>query len=136
MRPTLLAVLALAAPLPLAAQDLVPFRSPSDNIHCLIVDMADWQGVRCDIADYTPSFRKSPADCDLDWGGAFEVGARGRAVVACVGDTVRDPGAPVLGYGQQVDGPGITCTSLRSGMTCMNADGHGFTLSRALQELF
>jgi hypothetical protein len=126
----------LAVPLPLAAQDLVPFRAPSSNIHCLIVDMADWQGVRCDIAAYTPSFRKPPADCDLDWGGAFEVGARGRAVVACVGDTVRDPGAPVLGYGQQVDGPGITCTSLRSGMTCMNADGHGFTLSRALQELF
>lgn len=136
MRLALPAALACLVPLPLAAQDLVPFRTPSDNIHCLIVDMADWQGVRCDIADYTPSFRKPPADCDLDWGGAFEVGATGRAGLACVGDTVRDPGAPVLGYGQQVDGPGLTCTSLQSGLTCTNADGHGFTLSRAAQELF
>jgi hypothetical protein len=136
VRLALPAALTCLAALPLGAQDLVPFRSPSDNIHCLIVDMADWQGVRCDIADYTPTFRKRPADCDLDWGAAFEVGASGPAGLACVGDTVRDPGAPVLGYGQQVDGPGITCTSLQSGMTCMNADGHGFTLSRAAQELF
>jgi hypothetical protein len=42
----------------------------------------------------------------------------------------------VLEYGSYISLGGITCVSERTGMTCTNLDGHGFTLSRARQSLF
>ena len=41
--------------------------------------------------------RARPADCDLDYGGAFEMNAKGPAVRICHGDTVMDKSLPVLG---------------------------------------
>jgi hypothetical protein len=86
--------------------------------------------------EYTPSFPLRPADCELDWGGAFEVAIRGRAAPVCAGDTVAMPGAPILDYGRSVTAGGITCTSAQSGMTCVNLDGRGFKVARARQSLF
>jgi hypothetical protein len=94
-----------------------------------------WTGARCDIAEFSPSFAR-PADCELDWGYAFEVAPEGPAAPLCAGDTVRDPRARVLEYGRYISLGGITCVSERTGMTCTNLDGHGFTLSRARQSLF
>jgi hypothetical protein len=54
----------------------------------------------------------------------------------CAGDTVMDPNAAVLDYGHSVVSDGITCTSAKSGMTCKNAEGHGFTVARAKQQAF
>jgi hypothetical protein len=56
--------------------------------------------------------------------------------LVCHGDTVDDPEAEVLDYGSTLTFGGITCTSAKAGMTCQNAAGHGFTLSRKLQSLF
>jgi hypothetical protein len=61
---------------------------------------------------------------------------RGQAVPVCAGDTVATPGAPILDYGRSYAAGGITCRSERSGMTCTNAQGSGFSLSRARQRLF
>ncbi|MFN6977230.1 MAG: DUF6636 domain-containing protein [Gemmobacter sp.] len=120
-----------------AAQDMVQFRSPTGNIHCMIFGGSfDWHGARCDILEADLSFGRRPRDCDLDWGHAFEVPARGPAAPVCAGDTVADRGNPVLAYGRSVTLGGVSCISAQSGMTCTNADGRGFTLARARQRVF
>lgn len=112
----------------------ISFRSPTGNIHCMIFTGAD-ASARCDLAQFSPSYPR-PRDCDLDWGFAFEVGATGSGSPVCAGDTVRQRNAKVLSYGQSVTGSGITCTSAQTGMTCVNAQGHGFTVARARQRAF
>jgi hypothetical protein len=119
--------------LPAAAQEVF-FQTPSGNIHCAIFD-GTWPVARCDLRDFTASFAR-PADCDLDWGHAFEVHADGPAQPVCAGDTVAVPDAPVLGYGTSTTYGGITCTSAQTGLTCTNAEGRGFRLSKARQSLF
>ena len=52
-----------------------------------------------------------PADCDLDYGGAFEMNAKGPAARLCHGDTVMDGSLPVLGYGEVWQRGGFTCKS-------------------------
>jgi hypothetical protein len=128
--------LALALSSPVMAQDYLTFQSPTGNIHCA---MGIWDGqadARCDLADLVPSYTKAPADCDLDWGFAFAVGRTGKGALACVGDTVRDPGNPVLPYGEAVSLGGISCVSAKTGMTCTNVEGHGFSVAKAKQKLF
>jgi hypothetical protein len=49
---------------------------------------------------------------------------------------VQDNGLPVLPYGQSWQRAGLTCLSEQSGVSCRNARGHGFTLSRAAQRVF
>lgn len=121
---------------PAAAQDLLFFQSPTGNIHCLIAT-GDYAGARCDMRQLTPTYRTAPPDCDLDWGSSFEIAAQGRkGALACVGDSVEDPGSFVLGYGKSVTLGGFVCSSEKSGMTCTNPAGHGFTLSKAKQRLF
>jgi hypothetical protein len=120
-----------------AAQDMVQFQSPSGNIHCLMVaDAGGWQGARCDVREGTRSFAVPPADCDLDWGHAFEVPARGAAGPVCAGDTVANPGGAVIGYGASISHGGVTCTVERTGVRCANVAGQGFALSRAGQSVF
>ena len=132
----LLAALALACASPALADDQIWFRAPSGNIHCVID--TGWNVARCDILQVTrQSFRTPPADCDLDWGHAFEITATGRkGTPACAGDTVASPDAMVLNYGQKVTLGGLTCRSARTGMTCLNPAGHGFTLAKAGQKVF
>lgn len=130
----LLCLLLLAEPA--AADDYIGFQSPTGNIHCAIYSWAGSTEARCDLRDLTPSYTKRPAGCDLDWGSAFTVAARGKGQLACVGDSVMDPRNPVLGYGQAVSIGGISCVSAKAGMSCTNADGHGFSLARAKQRLY
>jgi hypothetical protein len=131
-----LTVCFLLSATPAAADDLLFFRSPTGNIACLIAT-GDYAVARCDMRSLTPSFTAPPPGCDLDWGSSFEVGLSSRkGVLACVGDTVADPSAVELGYGQTLSRGGFACTSERSGMTCTNPAGHGFTISRARQSLF
>lgn len=121
---------------PALADDYVGFQSPTGNIHCAIYTFDGSAEARCDLRELTPSFTRRPADCDLDWGSAFFVGAAGKAGLACVGDTVQDPRNPVLGYGQAVSLGGISCVSAKTGMTCTNAEGHGFSVAKGGQRLF
>jgi hypothetical protein len=121
---------------PALADDYVGFQSPTENIHCAMYIYDGSAEARCDLRDYTPSYTKRPAGCDLDWGMAFAVGASGKGILACVGDTVQDPGNPVLPYGEAVSLGGISCVSVKTGMTCTNAEGHGFSVAKAKQKLF
>lgn len=117
------------------ADDYITFHSPSGNIHCAIMT-GEWSEARCDIFDYTPSYRKRPGNCDLEWGPSFAVGAQGKGYVACVGDTVADPGGFVLDYGKSVSLGAFSCTSEKTGMTCTNGLGHGFKVAKAKQQVF
>ena len=119
-----------------ALADYVSWQSPTGNIHCAI--FADGGGVfaRCDLLELTPSYTRAPAGCDLDWGFSFAVEGRGAGYLACVGDTVVDRYNEVLPYGQAVSLGGISCVSAKTGMTCTNAEGHGFSVARARQRLY
>jgi len=113
----------------------VGFQSPSKNIACAYFDYDKQNTLRCDIMEATVTARR-PADCDLDWGKAFEMNAKGGAVRLCYGDTVMDPKTPVLAYGEVWQRGGFTCKSEQTGVTCFNADRRGFSLAKAKQELF
>ena len=121
---------------PALAQDYIGFQSPTGNIHCALYVWEGGTEARCDLRALTPSYRKAPAGCDLDWGSAFAVPARGKSYLVCAGDTVQDPGNPVLPYGQAVSLGGISCVSAKTGVTCTNAEGHGFSVAKAKQKLF
>jgi hypothetical protein len=54
------------------------FQSPSKNIACQYFDYDRQNILRCDIAA-TETKPRRPADCELDYGGAFEMNARGPA---------------------------------------------------------
>jgi len=119
-----------------ADDDFIYFKTPSGNIHCAWYSLDQGPEVRCDIQNFTPSF-KQPADCELDFGYAFAVGAKSaKGEVLCAGDTVTSPDAKVLAYGKSFDKAGISCLSATKGLTCKNGSGHGFSLSRAKQRIF
>jgi hypothetical protein len=121
---------------PALADDLIFFQSPTGNIHCMIAT-GEWAEARCDMIELMPTYRQAPANCELDWGAYFSVGLSSRkGELACVGDTVVDQGSGVLGYGETLSLGGFDCSSEKTGMTCTNPAGHGFTISRAQQRLF
>jgi hypothetical protein len=132
----LLASAVLFAPAALAQEG---FRSPSGNIHCqFFAGDADSEAViRCDLRSISNRPPPRPRDCDLEWGQAFEISARAaRGIRVCHGDTVQDNRLPVLAYGRSFARGGLSCTSEKTGVTCRNAGGHGFTIARAAQRVF
>ena len=117
---------------PAMAQE-ASFRSPSGNIACMYIDGF----LRCDLGEVSNRLPKRPADCDLEWGKAFEMGASSRhAQRICHGDTVFDPSAPVLPYGASWQGGTFSCISSERGMSCRNARGAGWDLARAKQSIY
>lgn len=121
---------------PAWAGDFIDFQSPTGNIHCMMDPEGEYAYVRCDLRELTPSYTRAPADCDLDWGFAFGVEDKGEAYLICAGDTVQNPGNPVLPYGEAISAGGISCVSAKTGITCTNAEGHGFSVAKAKQRLF
>jgi hypothetical protein len=113
------------------------FRSPTGNIHCQFFAMDGDETIRCDLRQVSNRSLPRPRDCDLEWGQAFEISGRAtRGTPLCYGDTVQDERLPVLPYGQRWQRSGLACLSEQIGVTCRNARGHGFTLSRAKQSVF
>ena len=135
MRFAILSALSLGLVTPALADDYIGFRSPTGNIACAIFT-GEWAGARCDMNALAPTYRQRPADCELDWGSSFAVDAQGQGYLACVGDTVADPGAPVLPYGRSVKLGAFVCASEKTGITCTNGEGHGFQIAKAKQRLF
>jgi hypothetical protein len=117
------------------AQEPTGFQSPSKNIACLVFPDGKQNAMRCDIAamDTKP---KRPADCDLEYGQAFMMNSKGTAERICYGDALTDKPLPVLPYGDVWQRGGFTCKAEQTGVTCFNADRHGFSLARAKQEIF
>jgi hypothetical protein len=121
-----------AAPAP---RHLSFFASPSRNISCLIIDAT----ARCDITARSWSPPRRPASCPkiVDFGQGLIVGATGAAGLVCAGDTVMNPSARTLAYGQADVIGTLRCTSALSGVTCASTrTGHGFFISRQGYRLF
>jgi hypothetical protein len=131
-----LKVVFCVAATPALAQDYIEFQSPTGNIHCAISEWETGVSARCDLRELVPSYTKRPAGCEFDWGSSFAVDGSGKGYLACVSDAVAGPSSPVLGYGQAVSLGGISCVSARTGMTCTNADGHGFSVAKGKQKLY
>lgn len=111
------------------------FLTPSKNIACQFFT-ENGQGVlRCDIMNMDARPHR-PADCELDYGNAFEMSAKGAAGRICAGDMVMDASLPVLAYGGVWQRGGFTCRSEQTGLTCFNAMQRGFSLARGKQEVF
>jgi len=134
MRYLPLCLLALSLATSANAQErFIGFVTPSKNISCQL-DTKE-SVLRCDVVNidvYPPR----PADCDLSYGHAFEMGAKDRARHICAGDTTMDPSFPVLAYGEIWQRANFKCRLEQTGLTCLNAMQHGFSLSRAKQEVF
>jgi hypothetical protein len=139
-RIVVLLVWAVSCAMPaLATDENVSFVTPSGNIICGYRDVDGLQAIRCDIKERNQStpVLPMPEDCDADWGNMFVIGRTGAATLECAGDLAANPeSSPVLGYGNVIKEYGVTCMSEKAGLTCINTEGHGFTLSRAQQKLF
>ncbi len=121
---------------PAFSDEFIAFQSPTGNIHCSLYDWDGTTTVRCDLRQYVPTYTKAPPNCEYDWGMSYAVDADGKGYLACVSDSMVDPGNPVLPYGEAVSMGGISCVSAKTGMTCTNAAGHGFSAAKAKQKLF
>jgi hypothetical protein len=111
-----------------SAQSLKAFQSPTGNIACLMTA----KSARCDIAerDWNPPPHPSSCPDEVDFGQGIQLPASGPAQFVCAGDTALNPQAPKLDYGSSSQVGSITCTSAESGMSCQNASGGTFTISR------
>ena len=122
-------------------QEPVGFKTPSNNIYCMFGEgTPDRQSIsylRCDIKETHTKAPPPPPDCDLEWGNAFEIAENavsGQRV--CHGDTTIDDDLLILAYESVWQHGGIKCKSETIGLTCINAMGHGFSLSKNSQRLF
>ena len=110
------------------------FETPSGNIACAWFadfDNPSKTSLRCEITSLLRPMPRRPASCDVDWGFGLTLANTGRAAVLCAGDTIRRAGRhAVLAYGTAWRKRGFTCRSESVGLTCRNAAGHGFFLSR------
>jgi uncharacterized protein DUF6636 len=126
----LVAVVVIAGVAPAAAAR-VHFSTPSRNIGCI----GDASLLRCDIQRTATKPPPKPRSCRFDWGNYFELRPRGRPRRLCVSDSALG-GRRILGYGRTLRLGRMSCVSRRTGLTCRNADGHGFFLSRQRVRLF
>jgi hypothetical protein len=119
------------------AQDQQGFKMPSNNTFC-VLEQGDGGGVdlRCDLNQITDKGLPRPKGCPLSYGDAFVINPTGAAIPLCHGDTVANPDLPPLAYGAVWRVNAFTCKSATTGVTCTNASGHGFSLSREAQKLF
>lgn len=135
------ATLAVAALYPVAGMsDVSPFKTPSDNIHCVIgLDFDTPPQLGCTIFNRSdPPALPRPHECGGAWGHLYRLDARGPVQMSCGGPGRPNtaPGVPVIPYEDMWDFGEIRCQSLTTGLVCQNVDGHGFRLSRASQIVF
>jgi hypothetical protein len=123
-----LALGAAAATAGARAARIVFFKTPSGNIGCIA--SIDPEYLRCDIRSGLQPRPPEPKDCHLGWGDSLSMSRTGRAGYVCHGDTVFDPHARALAYGSTFTFASFRCTSRTAGLTCRNAAGHGWFLSR------
>jgi len=142
-RVILLIVLALVAssdPVAAIAQNGPGFKTPSNNIFCIIVrppEEAPISYLRCDIMQVNSTAVDKPEGCTLNWGDAFLVAQNGDSGARiCHGDTAKNNNMRVLPYGRMWKQESFTCASQADSLTCTNTKGHGFMLSRSLQRVF
>jgi hypothetical protein len=122
------------------AEPYYSFQSPSGNVYCGLGQAQDQSGgttfAVCEIRDHTWAAPPRPTPCMGGWGDRVSMRQGGAPQMSCHTDTLKDPGSPVLEYGQTRSLNSLMCDSETSGMTCMdNGTGHYFRLARDNYEL-
>ena len=117
------------------------FVLPSGNIGCAVTpnDMAasGKPTVYCSVKSGVSDNRWLKDSClsPIDW--QYRLDSIFRVSEACDPGTAAAPvGSPTLAYGKSLSFGGVTCSSASTGLTCENADGSGFFLSRQSQKSF
>ncbi|MGJ8534888.1 MAG: DUF6636 domain-containing protein [Alphaproteobacteria bacterium] len=119
-----------------AVADGFGFQTPSGNIYCN-GHVTGGGGIGCTIVSKSGSPPKAkPSSCSGYWGHDFNLDGNGSASLTCGSRPSRVDYTDVAPYGVSADFGNITCTSKRTGLTCKNKRGHGFTLSRRIQSVF
>lgn len=135
MRLLIVSIVAVCCAAPVLA-DGFGFRTPSGNIYCNGEALDPYLG--CTIvnreAGSAPSGLGScPAGRELN----VEINETGSVRVECGRAAGRlSTYTDIANYGVSANFGRITCRSERTGFSCRNADGHGFTLSRRAQQVF
>jgi hypothetical protein len=129
-----LAAIAMLTATPAFASD--GLKTPSNDIVCILDGTASPIALRCDMRNLRPTKLRPPKDCNLGWGDAFAMNENGKSERMCHGDTIMHEDVMVLPYGKVWQHGAFTCRSEPSGLTCLNAQDHGFLLSRSSQRLF
>lgn len=104
------------------------FITPSGNIYCLRYEKT----LRCEIkSGLNPKPPQPyPGYCNFDWGQGFSLNSDGKPKILCISDTIAGGNYPTLSYGSTWKNAGFKCVSQKAGLTCTNASGQGFFLSR------
>jgi hypothetical protein len=114
------------------------FQSPAKNIHCVYLSApgAPQAAVRCDT-DFATRFRRRPANCEFDFGRAFQVTSRGHGRAICVSDSANSPSARKLVVGVERSFGSFTCKAPgRTSVRCTSTRGHGFLLAPSRQLVY
>lgn len=117
-----------------SATVFIRFQTPSKNIGCGFTGQPNF--LRCEIDSGLKPDPAKPKSCKHDFGFAVGMKTTGEAHFLCVSDTIRISPARILGYGTTWRRSGITCSSTKTGLRCVNASNHGYFLSRGLSFLF
>lgn len=107
-------------------------RTPSGNIECVLDAEL---GAICVAHSHEWTLPPKPVSCEFEWTDGVTLTASGRPHFRCASDIPFGPAnrywpRTALPYGASVIAGGVTCTSHSDGLTCTNADAHGFGLSR------
>jgi hypothetical protein len=127
-----------------ATTPLPGIRSPTGNISCFLVSGGP-ELLLCSIAhsSYAATLQAKcmrPNGSGVDWHG-FALGPSKGGEVNCTGGILYDngkyrPSYVTLPYGTSWHRATFTCRSRRTGVTCMNAGGHGIFVSRESYRLW
>ena len=113
------------------------FKSPSGNIACGLSTSDEFGEsdvvLICTIEEVTV---ESFGGCG-NFGRRYFVmfASQSKTSMTCGGSQIRGS-LPVLQYGRSWSNEGFTCLSEKTGVTCQNGEGNGFSLSKAVQRIF
>lgn len=118
-------------------EELSRFASPTGNLYCVLD--SPFVPPSCELGRGAIA---DPAACPAD-GPSQSVGRIEFTDVApqpvCNSDTIREPGAPTLGYGAAATWPGtsVVCLMEEFGVTCVDPDAEqGYVLARGRYQVF
>ena len=130
------AAVALALCTQPAGADGFGFMTPSGNIYCNGF-ISGGGGIDCWVINRQgPPAQPWPGTCQQSWGHAFSLNGTGPARLTCGPKPKPVNYSDIAPYGQSGQFGAITCWSETTGLTCQNASGHGFFLSRRSQRVF
>lgn len=112
-----------------AALSVSHFDAAHGNIGCRISNGT----VRCDVGRRVWSPPKRPHSChsaSSAWGQGLMIGSTGSSSFVCANNTVLDPTGTYIRAGHDDKVGSVTCQVRTFGVTCFEADGHGFFVGR------